>query len=188
MERVIARTRDIKQGNPLDPTTMVGAQVSREQFEKIMGYLEVGRQEGAEVLIGGSQATVEGFEGGFFIQPTFLKGSNDMRVFQEEIFGPVVGIATFRTEEEALAMANNTDYGLGAGVWTRDTNRAYRVARGIQAGRVWMNCYHAYPPHAAFGGYKKSGIGRECHKSTLEHYQQTKNLLVSYSDSPLGFF
>lgn len=188
MAKVLERTKAIVRGNPLDPNTMVGAQASREQFDKIMSYLELGREEGAEILIGGNAESVEGFDGGFYIQPTFMRGTNDMRVFQEEIFGPVVGITTFKTEEEALAIANDTEYGLGAGVWTRDTNRAYRMARGIQAGRVWMNCYHAYPAHAAFGGYKKSGIGRETHKMALEHYQQTKNLLVSYSDNPLGFF
>ena len=184
----IERTKAITRGNPLDPNTMVGAQASQEQFDKIMGYLDIGRQEGAEILVGGGVEKVEGFDGGFYIQPTFMKGSNDMRVFQEEIFGPVVGVTTFKTEDEALAIANQSEYGLGAGVWTRDTNRAYRMARGIQAGRIWMNCYHAYPAHAAFGGYKKSGIGREGHKATLSHYQQTKNLLVSYSDNPLGFF
>ena len=188
MEMALARTAAITRGNPLDPNTMVGAQASKEQFDKIMSYLEIGRTEGAEILCGGQAEQVEGFGGGYYIQPTFMRGSNDMRVFQEEIFGPVVGITTFKTEEEALAIANSTEYGLGAGVWTRDTNRAYRMARGIQAGRVWMNCYHAYPSHAAFGGYKKSGIGRETHKMALEHYQQTKNLLISYSDSPLGFF
>ena len=188
MAMAIERTQQIVRGNPLDPTTMVGAQASKEQYDKIMAYLEIGRQEGAEILTGGSSETIEGLSGGFYIQPTFFKGNNDMRVFQEEIFGPVVGITTFKTEEEALAIANNTEYGLGAGVWTRDTNRAYRMARGVQAGRVWMNCYHVYPAHAAFGGYKKSGIGRECHKSALDHYQQTKNLMVSYSDNPLGFF
>ena len=185
---VLERTKAITRGNPLDPNTMVGAQASQEQYDKIMGYLEVGRSEGAEILCGGGSESVAGFDGGFYIQPTFMKGTNDMRVFQEEIFGPVVGVTTFKDEAEALAIANNTEYGLGAGVWTRDTNRAYRMARGIQAGRVWMNCYHAYPAHAAFGGYKKSGIGRETHKVALEHYQQTKNLLVSYSDNPLGFF
>ena len=189
MEMVLERTKAITRGNPLDPNTMVGAQASKEQFDKILSYIDIGRSEGAEVLIGGAAEQLEGdFGGGFYVQPTFLKGTNDMRVFQEEIFGPVVGITTFKTEEEALAIANSTDYGLGAGVWTRDTNRAYRMGRGIQAGRVWMNCYHAYPAHAAFGGYKKSGVGRETHKMALEHYQQTKNMLVSYSDSPLGFF
>ena len=188
MAMVIERTKAITRGNPLDPNTMIGAQASQEQYDKIMGYLQLGREEGAEILIGGGSEAVSGFDGGFYIQPTFMKGTNDMRVFQEEIFGPVVGVTTFKDEAEALALANNTEYGLGAGLWTRDTNRAYRMARGIQAGRVWMNCYHAYPAHAAFGGYKKSGIGRETHKVALEHYQQTKNLLVSYSDNPLGFF
>ena len=188
MAMVIERTKAITRGNPLDPNTMIGAQASQEQYDKIMGYLQLGREEGAEILIGGGSEAVSGFDGGFYIQPTFMKGTNDMRVFQEEIFGPVVGVTTFKDEAEALAIANNTEYGLGAGLWTRDTNRAYRMARGIQAGRVWMNCYHAYPAHAAFGGYKKSGIGRETHKVALEHYQQTKNLLVSYSDNPLGFF
>lgn len=189
MAMVMARTKEIIRGNPLDVNTMVGAQASQEQYEKILRYIEIGRAEGAEVLTGGAAESLEGdLSSGFYIQPTLLKGTNDMRVFQEEIFGPVVGITTFKTEEEALAIANSTEFGLGAGVWTRDTNRAYRMGRGIQAGRVWMNCYHAYPAHAAFGGYKKSGIGRETHKVALEHYQQTKNMLVSYSDSPLGFF
>jgi aldehyde dehydrogenase len=189
IERVIARIRTIKRGNPLDTDVQVGAQASKEQFDKIMSYLEIGRQEGAEVLIGGGAEDLGGeFKNGFYIQPTLLKGDNRMRVFQEEIFGPVVGVTTFKTEEEALAIANDTEFGLGAGVWTRDTNRAYRMGRGIQAGRVWMNCYHVYPAHAAFGGYKKSGIGRETHKMMLEHYQQTKNLLVSYDINPLGFF
>ncbi len=188
MAMVIERAKKITRGNPLDVNTMVGAQASQEQFDKIMSYLQIGRDEGAEILIGGDIEQVEGLGGGFYIQPTFFKGTNEMRVFQEEIFGPVIGITTFKTEEEALAIANDTEYGLGAGVWTRDTNKAYRMARGIQAGRIWMNCYHAYPSHAAFGGYKKSGIGREGHKVTLDHYQQKKNLLVSYGDSPLGFF
>lgn len=188
MAMVIERTKQITRGNPLDINTMVGAQASQEQFDKILSYLQVGRDEGAEILIGGDMEQLEGLGGGFYIQPTLFKGTNEMRVFQEEIFGPVIGVTTFKTEEEALAIANDTEYGLGAGVWTRDTNRAYRMARGIQAGRIWMNCYHAYPTHAAFGGYKKSGIGREGHKVTLEHYQQKKNLLVSYGDSPLGFF
>ena len=185
---VIARTQQIKRGNPLDTDTQVGAQASAQQYEKILGYLELGKKEGAEVLIGGGPANVEGFSNGFYVQPTLLKGSNDMRVFQEEIFGPVVGVTTFKTEAEALAIANNTEFGLGAGVWTRDTNLAYRMGRGIEAGRVWMNCYHAYPAHAAFGGYKKSGVGRETHKMMLDHYQQTKNLLTSYDINPLGFF
>ncbi|MCE2028438.1 acetaldehyde dehydrogenase ExaC [Sessilibacter corallicola] len=185
---VISRTQQIKRGDPLDTETQVGAQASAAQYEKILGYLEIGRQEGAEVLIGGGPANVPGFANGFYIEPTLLRGNNDMRVFQEEIFGPVVGVTTFKDESEALAIANSTEFGLGAGLWTRDMNRAFRVGRGIEAGRVWTNCYHHYPAHAAFGGYKKSGIGRENHKMMLDHYQQTKNLLVSYDINPLGFF
>ncbi len=189
IERVLERGKNITQGNPFDTDTMVGAQASKEQFDKIMSYMDVARNEGAEFLMGGGQAAVgSDIAGGYYIEPTLLKGSNDMRVFQEEIFGPTLGVTTFKDEDEALAIANDTDYGLGAGVWTRDTNRAFRMGRGIKAGRVWMNCYHAYPAHAAFGGYKKSGIGRETHKMALEHYQQTKNMLVSYDTSPLGFF
>ncbi len=186
---VVDRSLQIKRGNPLDTETQVGAQASREQYEKIMNYLEIGRKEGVEFLTGGHKEDVgSGFENGFYIQPTLMKGSNNMRVFQEEIFGPVVGVTTFKDEAEALAIANDTEFGLGAGVWSRDINRAYRMGRNIQAGRVWTNCYHAYPAHAAFGGYKKSGVGRETHKLALEHYQQTKNLLVSYDTNPLGFF
>ncbi len=189
IERVLERGKNIKQGNPFDTDTMVGAQASKEQFDKIMSYMEVARSDGAEFLMGGGQAAVgSDIAGGYYIEPTLLKGTNDMRVFQEEIFGPTLGVTTFKDEAEALAIANDTDYGLGAGVWTRDTNRAFRMGRGIKAGRVWMNCYHAYPAHAAFGGYKKSGIGRETHKMALEHYQQTKNMLVSYDTQPLGFF
>jgi aldehyde dehydrogenase len=189
IEQVLERAKNITQGNPMDTDTMVGAQASKEQFDKIMSYMDVAREDGAEFLMGGGKATVgSDIAGGYYVQPTLLKGSNDMRVFQEEIFGPTLGITTFRDEAEALAVANATDYGLGAGVWTRDTNRAFRMGRSIQAGRVWMNCYHAYPAHAAFGGYKKSGIGRETHKVALEHYQQTKNMLVSYDTQPLGFF
>ena len=189
MEKAIARVEAIVAGDPLDANTMIGAQASSEQFEKILSYLDIGRQEGAEVLTGGAKAELQGdLAGGYFIQPTILKGHNKMRVFQEEIFGPVVSVTTFRTDEEALEIANDTLYGLGAGVWTRDANRAYRMGRGIQAGRVWTNCYHAYPAHAAFGGYKQSGIGRENHRMMLDHYQQTKNLLVSYSPDKLGFF
>jgi aldehyde dehydrogenase len=188
MALVLERIQQIKRGNPLDLETMVGAQVSKEQFDKILGYIEIGKQEGAKVLIGGEVAKLDGYDQGYYIQPTLLSGTNDMRVFQEEIFGPVVVVTTFKDEAEALAIANDTEFGLGAGVWTRDTNRAYRMGRGIQAGRVWINCYHAYPAHAAFGGYKKSGVGRETHKMALEHYQQTKNLLVSYDINPLGFF
>jgi aldehyde dehydrogenase len=188
MSLVIERIGQIKRGNPLDTDTMVGAQASQEQFDKILSYLEIGRNEGAEVLVGGDKAAIDGLDNGYYIQPTILKGTNDMRVFQEEIFGPVVSVTTFKTEEEALAIANDTEFGLGAGVWSRDMNVAYRMGRGIEAGRVWTNCYHAYPAHAAFGGYKKSGVGRETHKMMLDHYQQTKNLLVSYSVDPLGFF
>lgn len=188
IELVIARTQQIIRGNPLDTDVQVGAQASSEQYEKILGYLDVGKKEGAQVLVGGNKQMVKGFEKGFYIEPTLLKGNNNMRVFQEEIFGPVVGVTTFKDEAEALAIANHTEFGLGAGVWSRDMNRAYRMGRGIQAGRVWTNCYHAYPAHAAFGGYKKSGVGRESHKMALEHYQQTKNLLVSYDINPLGFF
>ncbi|AVP96892.1 aldehyde dehydrogenase [Ahniella affigens] len=189
MARCLERIRAIKQGNPLDTDTMIGAQASKEQMTKICSYLELGKQEGAEVLIGGSPATLEGdLAGGFYVQPTVFKGHNKMRIFQEEIFGPVLSVTTFKTEAEALAIANDTLYGLGAGVWSRNGNVAYRMGRAIKAGRVWTNCYHAYPAHAAFGGYKESGIGRETHKQMLDHYQQTKNLLVSYSENKLGFF
>ncbi|KPV58383.1 aldehyde dehydrogenase [Paenibacillus sp. A3] len=189
MERALQRVAAIKQGNPLDTETMIGAQASSEQVEKIMSYLSIGKQEGAECLIGGDRAVLEGdLSGGYYVQPTVFKGHNKMRIFQEEIFGPVVSVTTFKDQEEALAIANDTLYGLGAGLWTRDINTAYRFGRNIQAGRVWTNCYHAYPAHAAFGGYKGSGIGRETHKMMLSHYQQTKNLLVSYSTDALGFF
>jgi len=186
---VIERSKKIIRGNPLDTNTQVGAQASAEQFERIMNYIDIGKREGAKVLLGGEAESLSGtLANGYYIKPTVLQGDNRMRVFQEEIFGPVIGVTTFKDEADALAIANDTEFGLGAGVWTRDINRAYRVARGVQAGRVWTNCYHAYPAHAAFGGYKKSGIGRETHLRALEHYQQTKNLLVSYSTSPLGFF
>lgn len=189
MERALKRVAAIKQGHPLDPSTMIGAQVSTEQLDKILSYIDIGKQEGAQVLAGGARAELGGeLSEGYYIQPTVLLGNNKMRVFQEEIFGPVVAVTTFKTQEEALEIANDTLYGLGAGVWTRDTNTAYRVGRQIQAGRVWTNCYHAYPAHAAFGGYKMSGVGRENHKMMLAHYQQTKNLLVSYSQNALGFF
>lgn len=189
MERALERVAKVKQGNPLDPNTMIGAQASQEQFEKIMSYLDIGKQEGATVLAGGKAAPQRGeLEGGYYVQPTVFAGHNKMRIFQEEIFGPVVSVTTFKDEAEALAIANDTLYGLGAGVWTRDTSRAFRMGRGIAAGRVWTNCYHLYPAHAAFGGYKQSGIGRENHKMMLDHYQQTKNLLVSYSPNALGFF
>ncbi|MGF1687204.1 aldehyde dehydrogenase [Photobacterium japonica] len=187
--RVIGRIEQIQRGNPLDTDTMVGAQASEQQFNKILDYLKIGREEGAEVLIGGGVDVGNGSpEAGYYIQPTLLKGHNGMRVFQEEIFGPVVAVTTFKDEAEAVAIANDTEFGLGAGVWTRDMNLAYRMGRAIEAGRIWTNCYHQYPAHAAFGGYKKSGVGRETHKMMLDHYQQTKNLLVSYSDDALGFF
>ncbi len=187
--RAIERVKAIKQGNPLDPQTMLGAQASSEQMDKILSYFDIGKQEGAQVLTGGARANVNGeLKNGYYIEPTVFKGHNKMRVFQEEIFGPVVSVATFKDEAEALELANDTLYGLGAGVWTRDINTAYRMGRGIQAGRVWTNCYHAYPAHAAFGGYKQSGFGRETHKMMLDHYQQTKNMLVSYSPKKLGFF
>jgi aldehyde dehydrogenase len=189
MERALARVKAIKQGSPLDTDSMMGAQASQMQMDKIQSYLAVGKQEGAELLCGGDRAQLPGdLAGGYYIQPTLFKGHNKMRIFQEEIFGPVLAVTTFKTEEEALAIANDTVYGLGAGVWSRDGSRAYRMGRAIQAGRVWTNCYHAYPAHAAFGGYKESGIGRETHKVMLDHYQQTKNLLVSYSPNALGFF
>jgi len=188
MERCLERVHAITTGNPLDPTVMLGAQASNDQLEKIMSYFDIGRSEGAEVLTGGHRRTVEGLEDGYYVEPTVFKGNNSMRIFQEEIFGPVVAVTTFQHEAEAIRIANDTLYGLGAGVWTRDVNSAYRMGRAIQAGRVWTNCYHAYPAHAAFGGYKGSGIGRETHLMMLEHYQQTKNLLVSYSPHKLGFF
>ena len=187
--KISERAKTIQQGNPLDTDTQVGAQASQEQFDKIMSYLSIGENEGAKVLFGGQACSQAGALGnGFYIQPTLLSGHNKMRVFQEEIFGPVIAITTFKTEAEALEIANDTEYGLGAGVWTRDMNLAYRMGRHIEAGRIWINCYHAYPAHAAFGGYKKSGIGRETHKMMLNHYQNTKNLLVSYDVNPLGFF
>lgn len=186
---VMERAKMIKRGNPLDTETQVGAQASQEQFDKILSYVEIGKQEGAQLLMGGGIAQLgDEFNKGFYIEPTLMKGNNKMRIFQEEIFGPVVSVTTFKDEAEALEIANDTEFGLGAGLWTRDMNLAYRMGRAIQAGRVWTNCYHSYPAHAAFGGYKKSGVGRETHKIALEHYQQTKNLLVSYSTSPLGFF
>ena len=189
IERAIKRVAAITQGNPLDPTTMIGAQASSEQLEKILSYLDIGRQEGAKCLIGGQRARLEGdLKDGYYVQPTVFKGHNKMRIFQEEIFGPVLSVTTFKDEDEALAIANDTLYGLGAGVWSRNMNTAFRMGRGIQAGRVWTNCYHHYPAHAAFGGYKQSGIGRENHKMMLDHYQQTKNVLVSYSENKLGFF
>lgn len=189
MERAVARVQKIKQGNPLDPTTMIGAQASLDQLEKILSYIDIGKREGATCLTGGRAASLGGdMAEGFYVEPTVFVGDNSMRIFQEEIFGPVVSVAKFSTTEEALRIANDSAYGLGAGVWTRDGNTAYRMGREIQAGRVWTNCYHLYPAHAAFGGYKQSGIGRENHKMMLDHYQQTKNVLVSYSPKALGFF
>ncbi|WP_430434091.1 aldehyde dehydrogenase [Methyloversatilis sp.] len=187
IERAIARVAKVRGGHPLDTDTMIGAQASSDQAEKIMSYIDIGRQEGAQVLIGGAKRQ-ESETGGYYIQPTVLKGHNKMRVFQEEIFGPVLALTTFKDEADALQIANDTLYGLGAGVWSRSVHRTYRFGRNIQAGRVWTNCYHLYPAHAAFGGYKQSGIGRETHKMMLDHYQQTKNLLVSYSPKALGFF
>ena len=189
MERAVDRVKKIKLGHPLDMSTMIGAQASSDQLEKILSYIDIGRQEGAEVLTGGKRAQHEGeLANGYYMEPTIFAGNNKMRIFQEEIFGPVVSVTKFKDEADALAIANDTLYGLGAGVWTRDGSQAYRMGRGIKAGRVWTNCYHAYPAHAAFGGYKESGIGRETHKMMLDHYQQTKNLLVSYSPKALGFF
>ncbi|XSG81660.1 MAG: aldehyde dehydrogenase [Methyloligella sp. ZOD6] len=189
MEQAIKRVERIRQGDPLDPKTMIGAQASNDQLEKILSYIDIGKEEGAKVLTGGERAKLDGeLAEGYYVKPTVLEGNNKMRVFQEEIFGPVLAVTTFEDEEEALQIANDTLYGLGAGVWTRNINTAYRMGRGIQAGRVWTNCYHLYPAHAAFGGYKKSGIGRENHKMMLDHYQQTKNMLVSYSPKPMGFF
>ena len=189
MEKAVARVRAVKQGDPLDPATMIGAQASLDQMEKILSYIDIGKREGAACLTGGKAAKLGGeLDGGYYVEPTVFVGSNKMRVFQEEIFGPVVAVTKFSSTEEALAIANDTLYGLGAGVWSRDGNTAYQMGRGIKAGRVWTNCYHLYPAHAAFGGYKQSGIGRETHKMMLDHYQQTKNLLVSYSAKALGFF
>jgi aldehyde dehydrogenase len=189
MERCLDRIGKIRQGHPLDPATQIGAQVSTAQMEKIQSYVDIGLAEGAELLIGGKRNVLDGeLAGGYYFEPTVLKGHNKMRVFQEEIFGPVLAVTTFRDEAEALEIANDTLYGLGAGVWTRDGSRAFRMGRAIQAGRVWTNCYHQYPAHAAFGGYKASGVGRENHRMMLDHYTQTKCLLVSYDPNPLGFF
>ncbi len=189
MEKAVKRVESIRQGDPYEMSTQIGAQASNDQFEKILSYIDIGKKEGAKVLTGGTANKLPGeLAGGYYIKPTVFEGHNKMRIFQEEIFGPVVSVTTFDTPAEALEIANDTLYGLGAGVWTRDVNTAYRFGRGIKAGRVWTNCYHAYPAHAAFGGYKKSGIGRETHKMMLDHYQQTKNVLVSYSEKALGFF
>jgi aldehyde dehydrogenase len=189
IERAIERVKKVVQGNPLDPTTMIGAQASSDQLEKILSYINIGQGEGAKVLTGGKKGSVgNGCEGGYYVEPTVFEGHNKMRIFQEEIFGPVLAVTKFKTEDEALSIANDTLYGLGSGVWSRDANTCYRMGRGIKAGRVWTNCYHLYPAHAAFGGYKQSGVGRETHKMMLDHYQQTKNMLVSYSPKALGFF
>ena len=189
LERAVERAKRFVPGNPLDPATTVGAQASNDQLEKILSYIDIGKQEGAEVLLGGARAELPGeLAGGYYVQPTVFRGRNTMRVFQEEIFGPVVSVTSFDGFDEAIALANDTLYGLGAGVWTRNVHTAFRAGRAIQAGRVWTNCYHLYPAHAAFGGYKQSGIGRETHRMMLDHYQQTKNLLVSYDTKPMGFF
>jgi len=189
MERAVQRTKNFVPGNPLDPKTTVGAQASKDQLEKILSYLDIGKKEGAKVLLGGEQAKLSGeLAGGYYVMPTIFAGNNKMRIFQEEIFGPVVATTSFKDFDDAIAIANDTLYGLGAGVWSRDGSTAYRAGRAIQAGRVWTNCYHLYPAHAAFGGYKQSGIGRETHRMMLDHYQQTKNLLVSYDPKPMGFF
>jgi aldehyde dehydrogenase len=189
MERAVARVRQIVEGDPLDPATMIGAQASAEQMAKILSYIDIGKQEGARILTGGARRVHPGeLANGYYVQPTVFEGHNRMRIFQEEIFGPVVSVTKFKDMDDALMLANDTLYGLGAGIWSRDVNTCYRMGRGIRAGRVWTNCYHAYPAHAAFGGYKQSGIGRETHRMMLEHYQQTKNLLVSYSPKKLGFF
>ena len=189
MERAFARVKQIVEGNPLDPGTMIGAQASNDQLEKILSYIDIGKKEGARVLTGGARRVHQGeLEEGYYVQPTIFEGHNRMRIFQEEIFGPVLAVTKFKDLDDALSIANDTLYGLGAGVWSRNINTCYRMGRGIKAGRVWTNCYHAYPAHAAFGGYKQSGVGRETHKMMLDHYQQTKNLLVSYSPKKLGFF
>jgi len=188
MARALKRVAAIKQGDPLDPSTMIGAQASSDQYEKIMSYLKIGKEEGAEVLIGGDAGKVDKYPNGFYIQPTVFKGHNRMRVFQEEIFGPVVSVTTFKDDDEAMEIANDTIYGLGSGIWTRDIHQGRTFMNGIQAGRVWVNCYHLYPAHASFGGYKKSGIGRETHKMMLDHYRHTKNVLMSFDKNPMGFF
>jgi aldehyde dehydrogenase len=188
IKRALKRVEAIKMGDPLDTGTMMGAQISSDQYEKILNYLDIGRKEGAEVLIGGGPAKIERYPNGYYIQPTVFKGHNKMRIFQEEIFGPVVSVTTFKDETEALEIANDTLYGLGAGVWSRDVHQVHKLARGIEAGRVWVNCYHLYPANASFGGYKQSGIGRETHKMMLNHYRHTKNVLTSFDKNPMGFF
>ena len=189
LARVIERTNAIVQANPYDTSTMLGAQASNDQYEKILSYINIGKEEGAKVLTGGNACKLDGdLANGFYIQPTILEGHNKMRIFQEEIFGPVLAVTKFKDEAEAIAMANDTLYGLGAGVWTRDAHQLYQIPRAIKAGRVWVNCYHAYPAHAPFGGYKKSGFGRETHLMMMNHYRQTKNMLISYDKNKLGFF
>src|SRR5690606_18471172 len=188
MDRTLDRVKAIKMGDPLDPKTITETQASNDQYEKILSYIDIGKQEGAEILAGGGPYEIPVYPDGYYIQPTVFKGHNKMRIFQEEIFGPVVSVTTFKDENDLIEIANDTIYGLGAGVWTRDVHQAYQIARKIQAGRVWVNCYHLCPAHAAFGGYKQSGIGRETHKMMLEHYQQTKNMLISYSKAPVGLF
>lgn len=188
LELGVKRVQNIKLGNPLDTETMMGAQASQEQMDKISSYLKIGPEEGAQTLTGGKVNKVDGMENGYYIEPTVFRGTNDMRIFREEIFGPVLSVATFSDFDEAIRIANDTNYGLGAGVWSRDQNTIYRAGRAIQAGRVWVNQYHNYPAHSAFGGYKESGIGRENHLMMLNHYQQTKNLLVSYDPNPTGLF
>jgi aldehyde dehydrogenase len=188
MDMATQRVKKIKMGHPLDTETMMGAQASSEQMDKILSYIQVGKNEGAKLRTGGCRATISGLEQGFYVEPTIFEGKNNMAVFQEEIFGPVVSVTSFKTVDEAVKIANDTAYGLGAGLWTRNVHSAYNVARQVQAGRVWTNCYHLYPAHAAFGGYKQSGIGRETHKMMLSHYTQTKNILVSYDPNPMGFF
>ncbi len=189
MERVVARTKAAVQANPYDINTMVGAQASNDQYEKILSYIKIGKEEGAKVLTGGEACKLDGdLANGFYVQPTILEGNNKMRVFQEEIFGPVLAVTKFKDVAEAIEIANDTLYGLGAGVWTRDAHELYQVPRAIKAGRVWVNCYHAYPAHAPFGGYKKSGFGRETHLMMMNHYRQTKNMLISYDKNKLGFF
>ncbi|MCF6201587.1 MAG: aldehyde dehydrogenase family protein, partial [Hydrogenimonas sp.] len=188
MERAIKRIEAIKIGDPFDDSTMMGAQASKDQYEKILNYIDIGKQEGAELLTGGESYANSIHSEGYYIKPTVFKGKNSMRIFQEEIFGPVLSVTTFKDEDEALSIANDTIYGLGAGVWSRDTHQVHKMARGIEAGRVWVNCYHMYPAHASFGGYKKSGIGRETHMMMLNLYRHTKNILTSYDKKPLGFF
>jgi aldehyde dehydrogenase len=189
LELAAIRTKAVRQGDPLDTETMIGAQASEDQLEKILSYIDIGRRDGAKLITGGQRAELGGdLSGGYYIAPTVFTGNNKMRIFQEEIFGPVVAVTSFTDYDDAISIANDTLFGLGAGVWSRDGNVAYRAGRDIKAGRVWTNCYHAYPAHAAFGGYKQSGIGRETHKMMLDHYQQTKNLLVSYSPKAMGFF